>query len=60
MIKQPIRNLSSSKTVPERLFDAIVHEDGKVEIEIKQKNNLLKVPWEDILYQIDKAVKHNK
>lgn len=35
-----------------RLFDLILHNDGKMEVEIKNKNGTNTVPLEDIRHQI--------
>lgn len=55
--RKHIRNLHDGTENGERLFDAIV-EGGKVTIELKNsKKQLVQVPWEDIVTQVD-AAKH--
>lgn len=56
-VRKHIRNLHDGTPDGERLFDAIV--DGEqVTIELKnRKKQLVQVPWEDIVNQVD-AAKH--
>lgn len=52
-----IRNLHDGSEDGERIFDAIV-EEGRVTIELKtSKKQLVQVPWEDIVTQVN-AAKH--
>lgn len=55
MIRQPIRNLHSSKIMPPRFCDVIV--DGeKVYLEQKiSKDKYEKIPWDDVVYQVEAA-----
>lgn len=56
-VRRHIRNLHDGSEDGERLFDAIV-EGGRVTIELKtSKKQLVQVPWEDIVTQVD-AAKH--
>lgn len=56
-VRKHIRNLHDGTEDGERLFDAIV-EEGRVTIELKNsKKQLVQVPWEDIVTQVD-AAKH--
>lgn len=56
-VRKRIRNLHDGTEDGERLFDAIV-EEGRVTIELKtSKKQLVQVPWEDIVTQVD-AAKH--
>ena len=53
--RRHIRNLHDGSEDGERLFDAIV-EGGRVTIELKtSKKQLVQVPWEDILLQVEAA-----
>lgn len=56
-MRQPIRNLSSSKPTPPRFCDVIV--DGKkVILEVKtDKNKYETISWEDMQYQVNAAIK---
>lgn len=55
MIKRPIRNLHSDKPTPPRFCDVVI-EDGKVFLEKKSdKNKYEKIPWEDVVYQVEAA-----
>ena len=54
-VRRHIRNLHDGSEDGERLFDAIV-EGGRVTIELKtSKKQLVQVPWEDILLQVEAA-----
>ena len=59
IVRKHIRNLHDGTADGERLFDAIV--DGEqVTIELKNsKKQLVQVPWEDIVTQVD-AAKNSK
>jgi hypothetical protein len=55
VIKRPIRNLHSDKSTPPRFCDVVI-EDGKVFLEKKSdKNKYEKIPWEDVVYQVETA-----
>lgn len=55
IVRKHIRNLHDGTPDGERLFDAIV-EGGRVIIELKtSRKQLVQVPWEDILLQVETA-----
>jgi len=55
VIKRPIRNLHSDKPTAPRFCDVVI-EDGKVFLEKKSdKNKYEKIPWEDVVYQVETA-----
>lgn len=56
MIRQPIRNLHTSKSMPPRFCDVIV--DGeKVYLEQKiSKDKYVTIPWEDVVHQVKAAI----
>lgn len=55
MIKRPIRNLHSDRPTPPRVFDVIVDKD-RVDLEIKTgRNTYEKIPWQDVVYQVEAA-----
>lgn len=57
-VRKHIRNLHDGSEDGERIFDAIV-EEGRVTIELKtSKKQLVRVPWEDIVTQVE-ATKHS-
>ena len=57
MVKRPVRDLHSTKPVPPRFCDVIV-EDGQVFLEKKnEKKQYEKIPWDDVVYQVQAAVK---
>ncbi|WP_302748023.1 hypothetical protein [uncultured Dialister sp.] len=56
-VRKHIRNMHDGSEDGERIFDAIV-EEGRVTIELKtSKKQLVQVPWEDIVTQVN-AAKH--
>lgn len=60
MIRQPIRNMQTSKDVPPRFCDIIV--DGeKVYLEQKiSKDKYVTISWDDVLYQVNTVIEINK
>ncbi len=52
MKRYSIRNNRSGNKTKPRLFDVILYDDGKMEIEIKNKNGTNIIPLEDIRHQI--------
>lgn len=55
IIKKPVRNLHSDKPIPPRVFDVVIDGD-RIDLEIKTKRNILeKIPWEDVIYQVELA-----
>lgn len=55
MVKIPIRNLHSTKPVQPRFCDVVI-ENGKVFLEKKtDKKKLEKIPWEDVVSQVNAA-----
>ena len=56
-VRKHIRNMHDGSEDGDRIFDAIV-EEGRVTIELKtSKKQLVQVPWEDIVTQVN-AAKH--
>jgi len=50
-VRRQIRNIRCQKQT--RVFDALV-EEGEIYLELKtSKNRLLKIPWKDVVYQVD-------
>ena len=54
MRRFPIRDVKSKNKIKPRLFDLILHDDGKMEIELKGKDGTRSIPLEDIRHQISK------
>ena len=55
MTKTAIRNLHSDKPIPPRFCDVVI-EDGKIFLEKKtDKKQKEKIPWEDVVYQVETA-----
>lgn len=60
MVKKPIRNLHSTKPVPPRFCDVVI-ENNVVFLEKKiDKNKYEKIPWEDVVFQVEAAKAVNK
>lgn len=60
LIKRPIRDLHSDKSTPPRFCDVIVEGD-KVFLEKKSdKNKFEKIPWDDVVYQVEAAKAANQ
>lgn len=53
MVKGSVREIGTKSKYPKRLFDVIV-EDKNVYIELKIKDNIVRVPWQDVVYQVEK------
>ena len=47
-----IRNYTSLNPNPQRFCDA-VYEDGELYLEKKENKNYVKIPWEDVKYQVE-------
>ena len=60
MIKRPVRNLHSDLQTPPRIFDVIVEDDNRVYLEQKSKDKYLRIPWDDVVYQVEAAKEANK
>lgn len=55
MVKLPIRDIHSKKSIPPHFCDVIIEGD-KVFLEKKSnKNKLEKIPWDDVVYQVEAA-----
>ena len=55
MTKTAIRNLHSDNPIPPRFCDVVI-EDGKIFLEKKtDKKQFEKIPWEDVVYQVETA-----
>ena len=52
MRRIPIRDIRSRNKIKPRLFDLILRDDGKMEVELKGKDGTRIIPWDDILFQI--------
>ncbi len=59
-MRKPIRNISSFEHVQERLFDALIDNNGDVMLEFKIKKKIVTVPWSDIIYQVENLKKLKK
>ena len=63
MIRRPIRNLTSDKPMPPRLFDVVIdkHHPDQVFIEQKlDKKRTERVPWEDVKHQVESAIRDSR
>lgn len=52
MRRFPIRDIRSRNKIKPRLFDLILRDDGKMEVELKGKDGIKTIPLEDIRLQI--------
>ncbi len=60
MVKRPIRDLHSDRQMPPRFCDVVI-EDDKIYLEYKKdKNKYVKIPWEDVVYQVEAAKEDSK
>ena len=60
MLRKPIRNLSSSKNIPTRVFDVLV-EGNQVDLEVKTgKGEYERISWEDVKIHDEIASEVNK
>ena len=60
LVKRPIRDLHSDKPTPPRFCDVIIEGD-KVFLEKKSdKNKYEKIPWDDVVYQVEAAKAANQ
>ena len=59
MKRYSIRDRSSSKNVKPRICDLLVHENGKMQIEVSGKRGMQTIDLEDLEEQIDE-IKHEK
>ena len=63
MIRRAIRNLSSDKPMPPRLFDVVIDEQHPDQVYIEQKldkKRTERVPWEDVKHQVESAIQQTK
>ena len=52
MRRFPIRDIRSRNKIKPRLFDLILRDDGKMEVELKGKDGTKTITLEDIRFQI--------
>jgi hypothetical protein len=57
MKRVAIRNYGSLDPNPQRFCDA-VYEDGELYLEKKENKKYVKIPWEDVKYQVEKFEKN--
>ena len=63
MIRRPIRNLSSDKPTPPRLFDVLIDVQHPDEVYIEQKvdkNRVERIPWDDVKHQVESAIRDSR
>ena len=53
-MRRSIRNLNSNSSVPPRLFDIII-DNERVDLEIKYKDRYERIPWQDVVRQVEAA-----
>lgn len=59
MVKRPIRNLHSTKPVAPRFCDVVIEND-KIFLEKKTDKKYEKIPWEDVVFQVEAAKTANQ
>lgn len=60
MIERPIRVFNSNKQVPPRFCDVLIDEENNVFLESKMGGNKIKIPYYDLVYQVESAIEENK
>ncbi|MDY4784092.1 hypothetical protein [Pygmaiobacter massiliensis] len=59
-MKRPIRDLHSDRPTPPRFCDVIVEGDHIFLEKKSDKNKYEKIPWEDVVYQVEAAKAANQ
>ena len=55
MVKRPIRDLHSDRETPPRFCDVIIEGDKVYLEQKKDKNKYIRIPWDDVVYQVEAA-----
>lgn len=55
MVKRPIRDLHSDRQTPPRFCDVVIEDDNIYLEQKKDKNQYVKISWEDVVYQVEAA-----
>ncbi len=58
-INRPIWNFHTGKPNPQRFCD-VEAEEGKARLILKNHKEFREIPWEDIKYQVEEAIKESK
>jgi len=53
-MKIDVRDLSSEKSMPPKIFEAFTDNNNQIYIRVKKDNSNLTVLWDDIVYQVNK------
>jgi hypothetical protein len=59
-VKRPVRDLHSDKPTPPRFCDVIVEGDMVFLEKKSDKNKYEKIPWDDVVYQVEAAKAANQ
>jgi hypothetical protein len=59
MIIRPIFSFSNERPTPQRVFDVVV-DGNNVDLEIKNKKKIVKIPWDEVVSQVEAAKAANK
>lgn len=60
MVKRAIRDLHSERQTPPRFCDVVIEGDNTYLEYKKDKNKYVKIPWEDVVYQVEAAQEDSK
>lgn len=60
MVKRAIRDLHSESQTPPRFCDVVIEGDKIYLVYKKDKNKYVKIPWEDVVYQVEAAKEDSK
>ena len=55
MMQRAIRNITSPKDSPPRVFDVLIDETGTYLVVKLDKNTFEQIPWTDVVRQVDAA-----
>lgn len=58
-MKKPIYSCYGKGPVPIRMFDVVVEGD-KVELEVKRNKQFERIPWDDVVRQVNAATQNYK
>ncbi len=59
MVQRPIYCFSKERIKPRRVFDVVI-EDDVVELQIKIDKTIIKMPWKEVVTQVDAALAAHK
>ena len=63
MIRRSIRNLTSNRPIPPRLFDVVIDEQNPDQVFIEQKldkKRTERISWEEVKHQVESAIRDSR